>query len=115
MSDSISITYQDLLTSYGPLLTLGHLAEVMHSTPNGLRMAMRRGERPFAIALCQARRRLGRRMVFEACRIAELIEQDHDAGALTRPAARTANASASAAKRLRAKVAGTTKAATRAS
>jgi hypothetical protein len=108
VSDSVSITYQYLLT-------LEHLAAVMHSTPNGLRMAMRRGDRPFAIALCQVRRRLGRRMVLEARRISELIEQDHDAGALARPAVRTANASASAAKRLRAKVASATETATRAS
>jgi len=29
-------TYRYLLSHYGPLLTLKHLAEVLHSTPNGV-------------------------------------------------------------------------------
>jgi hypothetical protein len=76
VSESNSATHQYLLDHYGPLLTLKHLAEVMHSTPSGLRMALTRGQQPYARALAQARRRLGRRVYFEARRVAECIDCD---------------------------------------
>ena len=75
MSMSISSTYEYLLTHYGPLLTLKHLAEVMHSTPNGVRMSITRKQQPLAVALAGARRRLGRRVYFEARLVAETIDQ----------------------------------------
>ncbi len=75
MSMSISSTYEYLLTHYGPLLTLKHLAEVMHSTPNGVRMSIARKQQPLAVALAGARRRLGRRVYFEARLVAETIDQ----------------------------------------
>ena len=78
MSDSISATHQYLLTHFGPLLTLKHLAEVVHSTPNGLRMAMSRKREPFMVALAGTRRQVGRRLFFEARRVAEIIDQDRD-------------------------------------
>ncbi len=78
MSEPISATYQYLLTRYGPMLTLKHLAEVMHSTPNGLRMAMSRKMQPFTVTLAASRRRFGRRVYFEARRVAEIIDQDMD-------------------------------------
>ena len=76
MSDVITATHQYLLTHFGPLLTLKHLAEVMHSTPNGLRMAMHRKREPFTAALAGTRRRMGRRLYFEARLVAEVIDQD---------------------------------------
>ena len=76
MSESISATYQYLLTHYGPLMTLKHVAEVMHASPNGLRMSIVRKREPFAAALAKARRKLGRRVYFEARRVAEVIDQD---------------------------------------
>ena len=76
MSESISATYQYLLTHYGPLMTLKHVAEVMHSTPNGVRMAIARRRQPFAEVLSGARRQLGRRVYFETRRVAEVIDQD---------------------------------------
>ena len=78
MSDGISATHQYLLTHFGPLLTLKHLAEVLHSTPNGLRMAMSRKREPFTVALAGTRRQVGRRLFFEARRVAEIIDQDRD-------------------------------------
>jgi hypothetical protein len=75
MSMSISSTYEYLLTHYGPLLTLKHLAEVMHSTPNGVRMSISRKQQPLAVALAGARQRLGRRVYFEARLVAETIDQ----------------------------------------
>ena len=76
MEESSSPTYRYLLARYGPLLTLKHLAEVMHITPGGLRIALSRRSQPFATELLRARRRVGRRMYFEARRVAELIDQD---------------------------------------
>lgn len=75
MSDLISPTHQYLLAHYGPLLTLSHLAEVMHSTPGGLRMAIARKHPPFALALAETQRRIGRRVYFEARRVAEIIDE----------------------------------------
>ena len=75
MNKPISSTHQYLLAHYGPLLTLQHLAKVMHSTPNGVRMAITRKRQPFAIALTDARRQFGRRVYFEASRVAEIIDQ----------------------------------------
>ena len=69
-------TYQYLLSHFGPLLTLKHLAEVMHTTPAGLRMTLARRRQPMAVGLSGARRRLGRRVYFDARRIAELIDGD---------------------------------------
>ena len=74
MSELASVTHQYLLTQYGPLLTMRHLAEVMHTTPNGLRMAITRKRLPFAVALATARRQFGRRVYFDAHLVAELIE-----------------------------------------
>ena len=75
MSELNSATYQYLLSNYGPLLTLKHLAEVLHSTPNGVRMGIARRRQPFSIALSAARRRLGRRVYFEASRVAKAIDE----------------------------------------
>lgn len=78
MTEASSSTYEYLLARYGPLLTLKHLAEVMHITPGGLRIALSRHSQPFAVQLLRARRRVGRRMYFEARRVADLIDQDAD-------------------------------------
>lgn len=67
-------TYRYLLSHYGPLLTLKHLAEVLHSTPNGVRMTLARRREPFSVALSQSRRRLGRRVYFDAARVAKAID-----------------------------------------
>lgn len=67
-------TDEYLLSHFGPLLTLKHLAEVLHTTPTGLRMTLARRRQPMAIGLAGARRRLGRRLYFDARRTAELID-----------------------------------------
>ena len=81
MSDSISATHQYLLTHFGPLLTLRHLSEVLNGTPNGLRMAITRKTEPFIVALTGTRRQVGRRLSFEARRVAAIIDQVRDASA----------------------------------
>ena len=73
-TDPHASTYAYLLRQYGPLLTLRHLAEVMHTTPAGLRMALSRRGHPFTVALAGSRRRLGRRVYFEALKVAGLID-----------------------------------------
>jgi hypothetical protein len=75
LNQPISATYEYLLEHYGPLLTLKHLAEVMHATPNGLRMAIVRHRQPLAIALAEAKQQVGRRLYFEARLVADAIDQ----------------------------------------
>ena len=79
MTEPISPTHHYLLARYGPLLTLQHLAEVMHSTPGGLRMAIARKRQPLTRALARTQRRVGRRVYFEARRVAEIIDR-HGSG-----------------------------------
>ena len=75
-SDSPSaLTYQYLVSRYGPLLTLKHLAEVLHSTPNGLRMTLARRRDPLSVALSRSRRRLGRRVYFDAALVGKAIAE----------------------------------------
>ena len=74
LNEPISATYEYLLANYGPLLTLKHLAEVMHATPNGLRMAIVRHRQPLAAALADAKRQVGRRLYFEARVVADAID-----------------------------------------
>lgn len=73
---SNSGTYPYLLSHYGPLLTLPHLAEVLHSPPNGVRMTLARHRQPLSIALSQCRRRLGRRGDFDAFGVAQAIDAE---------------------------------------
>jgi len=67
-------TYEYLLAHYGPLLTLKHVAEVLHSTPAGVRMNLARRRQPLAVALARSRRRLGRRVFFDALGVAQAID-----------------------------------------
>jgi hypothetical protein len=73
---SNSGAYPYLLSHYGPLLTLKHLAEVLHSTPNGVRMTLARRRQPLSIALSRSRRRLGRRVYFDALGVAQAIDAE---------------------------------------
>ena len=74
MADATRSTYEYLLEHYGPLLTLKHVAEVMHTTPASLRQTLSRESQTMAAGLAGARRRLGRRVYFEARKVAEVIE-----------------------------------------
>ena len=76
MNETITPTHQYLLNHFGPLLTLEHLAEVLHSSPGGVRMAMARKREPISEALAEARRKMGRRLFFEASRVAEIIDRN---------------------------------------
>lgn len=91
MTEPLSATHQYLLANYGPLLTFKHLAEVMHISPNGVRMAIARKRQPLAVALCQARRQLGRRVYFDAHLVAEAIDLCGSARVLHRDYSRMAS------------------------
>jgi len=75
MTDTHSETYEYLLEQYGPLLTITHVAELMHLTPDGVRRAINRNQQSFAVGLASAKRQVGRRVYFEARRVAEAIDQ----------------------------------------
>ena len=72
--DVDTTTHDHLLRRYGPLLTLEHIAALLHSTPDGVRMTLARGAQPFAQGLAQCRRRFGRRLYFDARGVAALID-----------------------------------------
>ena len=76
VSETNTSTYEYLLTHYGPLLTLKQVAVVMHTTPSGLRIAIARHRCGMAEGLATARRRLGRRVFFEARRVADIIDDN---------------------------------------
>jgi hypothetical protein len=92
VKDADSNTYEYLLASYGPLLTLQNLADVMHASPNGLRVAIARQRHPFSIALAGARRRMGRRVYFEARRVASAIDAGEQGSEIATTGLRAANA-----------------------
>ena len=74
MPPLISVTYQYLLDHYGPLLTMKHLAEVLHTSYGGLRMDIVRGNHPLAVGLASAQRRVGRRIYFDSGQVAALLD-----------------------------------------
>ena len=78
MSKLISPSLGYLLSHYGPLLTLAHLAEVLHTTPGAIRMILRRERAPLAAALARAERSVGRRLTFNATLVAAIIEGHSD-------------------------------------
>jgi hypothetical protein len=59
---------------------LKHPAEVLHSTPNGVRTTLVRRREPLSVALSLPRRRLGRRVYFDAPGVARTIDVDAGKG-----------------------------------
>jgi len=76
VKDADSSTHAYLLASYGPLLTRQNLADLMPASPNGLCVAIARQRHPRSIARARARRRVGRRIDFEARRVANAIDAE---------------------------------------
>ena len=56
-------TEQILIERYGPLVTMGQLAELLHRSRDGLRLTLR-GQSSLATALTEGRVRIGRRVHF---------------------------------------------------
>lgn len=66
-------TKESLATKYGSLMTLVHLAQELHRSPDGLRISLRSGQ-AWASEINAARKKLGRRVYFDTAKIAEIIE-----------------------------------------
>ena len=60
---------QSLLERYGPLLSISQLAEVLHRSPDGLRIALRSSQ-SYALEIQNARIKIGRRIYFRSTDIA---------------------------------------------
>jgi len=68
-------TEQKLVDRYGLLLTVTHLADVLHLNETGLRMTLR-GNSDFAKRMKPVRQRIGRRYYFKAVDVAKLLDGD---------------------------------------
>lgn len=67
-----------LLNRYGPLLGIAHLAELLHRSPDGLRMALHVGGE-YADRLNAAKVRIGRRVYFRTPEVARVLGGVDDA------------------------------------
>ena len=61
-----------LVSLYGPLLSLVQLANVLHRSPDGLRIALS-GTQPYAERINLARVKVGRRVYFRTASIAAYL------------------------------------------
>lgn len=57
---------------YGPLLSMSHLAELLHRSPDGLRIALRATD-GYAARINGAKIKIGRRVYFRTQDIADLL------------------------------------------
>lgn len=62
-----------LTEKYGPLLTLTQVAEILHRSPDGLRLSLGR-DSEVARQLNPAKKKIGRRLYFKTATIAQFIE-----------------------------------------
>lgn len=67
-------TEERLIERYGILLTITELSEVLKRSPDGLRLCLR-GNSDFAQKWSSAKVKIGRRVYFRACDIAQLIDE----------------------------------------
>jgi hypothetical protein len=72
---SVTSVGDSISGKYGPLLSLQELAEILHRSPDGLRIALR-GEQSYAKKINAARIRIGRRIYFSTPAIAQLISSE---------------------------------------
>lgn len=70
------MTIEDtLLKSYGPLLSITQLAEILDRSPEGLRISLR-SSNTWAHRINSTRIKIGRRVYFRTSEIAELFGED---------------------------------------
>lgn len=72
MSDAVSSMEASMFEKYGPLLSLPQLAEILHRTPDGLRVALH-DDSSYAGQLNAAKVRIGRRMYFRTPEVARMF------------------------------------------
>lgn len=65
---------QALTSKYGTLMTLVHLAQELHRSPDGLRISLRTNV-GWAGQVNATRKKFGRRVYFDTAKIAEILEQ----------------------------------------
>mgnify|MGYP003577987693 CR=1 FL=1 len=68
-ADAIQHSLQE---RYGPLLSMSHLAELLHRSPDGLRLALRATD-GYAAHINKAKIKIGRRVYFRTQDIADLL------------------------------------------
>lgn len=66
---------ESLVEKYGPLLTMTQLAELLHRSPDGLRIALQ-SRQPYTEQINRARLKIGRRVYFRASQIADFLSND---------------------------------------
>lgn len=68
-------TEEIILAKYGgPLLSFAQVAELLHRSPNGLRITLyRSGSLPDRLRECRVR--IGRRVLFRAADVARLVDE----------------------------------------
>ncbi|MDL5036300.1 DNA-binding protein [Comamonas sp. Y6] len=64
---------QALISKYGTLMTLVHLAQELHRSPDGLRISLR-SNAVWASQVNAARKKFGRRVYFDTAQIAAIID-----------------------------------------
>ena len=69
----VSATTSFLMQTYGPTLTLDELASVLKRKPGGVRAALSQNIETWAIKLNSEKVNIGRRVLFPAATVAELI------------------------------------------
>lgn len=79
MLEAIDSMASSMFQKYGPLLSLVQLAEILHRTPDGLRMALR-DDTAYAEQLNAAKVRIGRRLYFRTPEVARVFYADGSHG-----------------------------------
>jgi len=62
-----------LMNKYGALISMNDMAQIFHKSYDGFRISMVNAESPSAIALGQARKKIGRRVYFRSLDVAKII------------------------------------------
>ncbi len=65
---------ETLLGSYGPLLSISQLAEVLDRSPEGLRISLRSSSNDWSKQINAARKKIGRRVYFKTSEVAHFLE-----------------------------------------
>ena len=70
----MSATYKVLVEKWGVLLDYHALSNVMHRSPDGLRLSLAQNRSDWARQVNSAKVKIGRRVLFRTAQIADLID-----------------------------------------
>lgn len=79
MSHAHSSLASSMFEKYGPLVSMVQLAEILHRTPDGLRMSLH-DRSPYAVRLNAAKVRIGRRVYFRTPDLALIFLGEQEDG-----------------------------------